>query len=156
MIGVDPGINGAICKLKHGRMFSIHDMPTKKIVVGKKNRNTIDLIELRKILIELKPTVAYVEKLQSRPHHGGVQNFNMGMAYGQILGALAMFNCRIELVTPQAWKKSLGVTSDKQTSVDAYHQIFHNHPDLVKLKKHVDRAEAALIAYYGSKQIKEI
>lgn len=152
MIGVDPGINGAICKLTNGKLI-IHDMPTMKIVVNKKNRKTIDMIKLREIIISLKPTVAYVEKVQSMPQNGGVQNFNFGMAYGQILASLAMCNCRIELVTPQAWKKAMGVTSDKQTSIDAYHQIFPKQPELVKLKKHIDRAEASLIAYYGSKQI---
>lgn len=151
IIGVDPGITGAICLLDGPDIITLVDMPARKIVVGKKNRNTIDLIELEKIVRKLEAPTAYVEKVQSFPQNGGVANFNFGMAYGQILGALAMLGCRIEYVTPQKWKKALGVTSDKQTSINAFHQIFTDCEDLVYLKKHDGRAEAALIAYYGQR-----
>ena len=39
IIGIDPGIKGAICILKDGKILDVFDMPT--MPVGKKNKSQV-------------------------------------------------------------------------------------------------------------------
>ena len=40
IIGIDPGIKGAICILKDGKILDVFDMPT--MPVGKKNKSQVN------------------------------------------------------------------------------------------------------------------
>ena len=40
IIGIDPGINGAICLFKDGKIVDVFEMP--KMAVGKKNKSQIN------------------------------------------------------------------------------------------------------------------
>ena len=36
ILGIDPGVNGAICVLKKGKILEVYEMPT--MIDGKKNK----------------------------------------------------------------------------------------------------------------------
>ena len=58
-----------------------------------------------------------------------------------------MITTNVTSVRPQVWKKALGVTSDKNTSLALARELF---PEAVlDLKKHHGKAEALLIAEYA-------
>ena len=40
IIGIDPGINGAICLFKDGKIVDVFEMP--KMAVGKKNKSQVN------------------------------------------------------------------------------------------------------------------
>lgn len=50
------------------------------------------------------PVVA-VEKVHAMPKQGVSSSFKFGVNYGIVLGVVASLGYRLELVTPQAWKK---------------------------------------------------
>ena len=91
----------------------------------------------------------YVEQVHAMPHQGSVSTFSFGENYGGILwtlvavNSLVPANMEINIVTPQKWKKAIGVTADKRTSIRRCKELF---PD-VDLK-----ATALLIAEYGRMQ----
>ena len=92
-----------------------------------------------------------IEKVGSRPQQGVRSMFSFGEKYGWIQGVLDANGVPYAAVTPQTWKKALGVTADKQTSIDRCKELF---PE-VNLVPHGCRveqdgmAEALLLAYYA-------
>lgn len=100
-----------------------------------------------------KNMVYTVEKVGSRRGEGEVNAFIFGNSLGVFQGLYSLINpVSYFEPLPQLWKKELGVTSDKQTSIDLAEKIFNI--DLKKLKdgKTDDLAEALLLALYGLKK----
>ena len=44
IIGIDPGINGAICLFKDGKIVDVFEMP--KMAVGKKNKSQVNASQI--------------------------------------------------------------------------------------------------------------
>lgn len=148
ILGIDPGLNGALAFMDDHELL-IYDIPTLAIERNGKNKRQIDLQKLASILRIYKIDHCYLENVNAMPGQGVSSMFQMGRGYGQIEMALAALCIPVTYVTPQKWKKSLAVPKDKDGARQRASQILpqwaHNWP----LKKHADRAEAALIAYYG-------
>jgi crossover junction endodeoxyribonuclease RuvC len=156
VLGVDPGVHGALALLDtDAGTLVIEDMPTLQITRGGKNRATIAPYGLAN-LIEgwaANKMVVYLEKSWPRPSDGAVAGFGFGTNYGMIYGVCAAHFLRIELVSPQSWKKAMRVTADKDAMRARASTLMPRHARLWPLKKHDGRAEAALIACYGASQI---
>lgn len=155
VIGIDPGKGGAIAVLDScGELVTIDDMP----VVGKQvspqllSDLVIDAVEYALaggVDFPSDYVTAVVEQVHSMPKQGVASSFNFGMAYGITLGVLAgTRSCRIEHVTPSKWKRAMGVTADKETARLKALDRWPSWSGSFKLKKHADRAEAALIALW--------
>ena len=151
ILGIDPGLSGAIAYIDNDELL-IWDIPTFEITRNGKNKRQIDLQKLLAILKLWPVEKAYLESVNAMPGQGVSSMFQMGRGFGQIEMALAACNIPVTYITPQVWKKSLQVPKDKdgarQRASQLMQQWAHNWP----LKKHDGRAEAALIALYGSKQ----
>ena len=56
IIGIDPGIKGAICILKNGKILDVFDMPI--MPVGKKNKSQVNASqiynEIQKVIIKVE------------------------------------------------------------------------------------------------------
>lgn len=70
--------------------------------------------------------IACVEKVGAMPGQGVVSMFSFGTSYGMIRGILTALEIRTELVTPQAWKKSVlaGTTKDKDAAIAYVRRAF--------------------------------
>ena len=68
---------------------------------------------------------------------------------GVLLGVLASQNIPYTTISPTKWKKSFGLTRDKDASRAAATRLFPANADLFERKKDDGRAEATLIALYG-------
>lgn len=143
-IGIDPGANGAIAAIidntVFAEIFSEETFLTKVKELAKyakKNKYAINCV---------------LEKVSARPGQGVVSMFNFGCNFGFIQGVLKANKINYNLVTPQKWKKEMGVTSEKNTSIDAAKKIFPE-VDLratTRCKKdHDGKAEALLLAEYA-------
>ena len=44
IIGIDPGINGAICLFKDGKIVDVFEMP--KMAIGKKNKSQVNASQI--------------------------------------------------------------------------------------------------------------
>jgi crossover junction endodeoxyribonuclease RuvC len=147
IIGIDPGITGAIAILRD-EALEVLDIPT---VRRNEKTNQVDPRGLaavfRAVLSAHGPVHTIIEQVHSMPGQGVSSMFSMGMTCGIIEGVVSAMGIPYELVTPQIWKRSLGVGKEKDLA-RAMASRLYPQADL-SLKKHHNRAEAILIARYA-------
>lgn len=158
IIGIDPGLRGAIAfySLNELQVFATPVVSTQFIKAGKKkSRNDMDLDKVREIIVQFDGAsyeikCAYLEHVAAMSGQGVTSMFRFGQNFGQWQGMLAGFGIRTELVWPQTWKASYGLTRSKTTSLELARETWpDNAEESFRLKKHDGLAEAALIAKYG-------
>ena len=152
VIGIDPGISGAIAFFKDGKLDTIHDMPTLKIASGKTMKSHISAIGLVRIL-ETSELVhgsvhIVIEKVGAMPGQGVTSMFNFGRSAGIIEGVVAALQRPYTYVTPATWTKAVGRAAGKDASRMRAMELFPTRADLFKRAKDDGRADAALIAYW--------
>jgi crossover junction endodeoxyribonuclease RuvC len=155
VIGIDPGVSGAVA-FYNGTDMAVRDLPVLKAAKAK----SLDVTELARWLDGLGETTthAFIERVQAMPGQGQRQMgatsaFNFGRTFGELHGLIAAQFVPITLVTPQQWKKALGVPAEKDGARARASQLLPQHAGHWPLKKHDGRAEAALIALYGWRQL---
>lgn len=139
-LGIDPGRQGALALLDLSDMtVTTHDMP-----------DTIG--GLHDLLMRLPVVqVCCVEK-PFYPRMVGTRTVAvMAENYGALKSALIWRDVPFFEVPPAKWKKHLGLSPDKSQSRAKADQLFPGSADQWALKKFDGRAEAALIAWYGSR-----
>lgn len=160
IIGIDPGLSGAIATIKDGRLIGVDDMPVLRLSRNGKQKGEIDAIEFGRILAAINEAaidvVAYVERVGAMPGQGAASIFSFGVSAGVIKGALGALKIPIEYVTPQSWKKFHKITtgSGKDASLARAKGLFPSSAELFAMAKDDGRAEATLIAVYGYHAIK--
>lgn len=160
--GVDPGLSGAICLydpvLLHlgrvGCIVEIFDMPTLEITRNGKKRRRIDLYALAKWVDSRASgiTKAFIENPQGMPGQSSNSSHQLGFNCGIIQGIVAANFIPMELIAPVTWKKRMGLTKDKDACRLKASQINPAESHQWARVKDDGRAEAFLIAYYGSQQ----
>jgi crossover junction endodeoxyribonuclease RuvC len=151
-IGIDVGNNGAIALVVDGVLESVVDMPCVEIKRGKTTKRQVSAQALAGIIKEMNPTQAAVEKVGSMPNQGVSSMFAFGRSSGVIEGVLAALEIPISYVQPMAWARVMGKGAGKDASRNRAMELFPDKQDWFKLVKHDGRAEAVLIALWGSKQ----
>lgn len=146
-VGIDPGAKGAIALIE-GESLIIRDMPTVK--VGKKAKDRVDPAALALILREFNPDHVWVELVHSMPKNGAASSFAFGEASGYAKGIPLALGFPVTLVGPAQWKAAMRCPADKNATRARASQLLPRHAALWPLVKHDGRAEAALIALYGS------
>ena len=100
----------------------------------------------------------FIENVHAMPKQGTVSMFQFGRSFGACETFFEIYSKELHYVEPRAWKKSLGITSDKQEAIDKADKLWGKQKFWNQRGKHKGRmlsensgcAEAALIAYYGS------
>lgn len=147
IIGVDPGLNGAIAYYD-GSLLTVHDMPT--IQDGTKRRvDHTQLAVIFDVMGKNSGNRCVVEKVHSMPGNGHAGAFTFGRCAGIVIGVAAANFLPLEEVTPQVWKRVTKTPADKDGARLRASELMPQYAALWSLKKHDGRAEAALIAYYG-------
>ena len=149
-VGIDPGVSGAIAFMDGGdRLLEVDDMPT--LEDGPKGRRTINAPIFASIIKDYKPEVVFLEKVGVRPGEGAVGAFSFGRGVGVIEGVCACAGIRVVLLTPQTWKKHVGIAagSAKDASRSMAIQRWPNYATFFRRIKDDGRAEAALIGLTG-------
>ena len=156
-IGIDPGLKGAVAwyKCDDAPRLYVVDIPTHKATVNGKPRNRLDITELGALfqvrLAPVKDTLAIIEDVHAMPLQGVASSFTFGFVAGAIQQSVCDAGIRAVLVPPATWKRRLGISADKNEARALATKIFPQYADLWAKVSHADRAEAALLAYYGSK-----
>ena len=144
ILGIDPGINGAFACIDKD-VVTVHDLPT----AGEGKHRIIAAPVLAHQLRQLGPTFAVIERVHAMPNQGVSSSFRFGQAFGAIEGVLGALGVSLAYVTPQHWKKSLGLSADKDEARLRAIQLYPAvAPDLQR-RKDIDRAEALLIARWA-------
>jgi hypothetical protein len=89
---------------------------------------------------------AVIERVGSMPGQGVSSSFNFGVGFGSCLPVLQLCKLPIHLVTPAKWKRDLGLSRDKNASLDKARLLFPGAN--LSLKKHDGRAEALLLGHW--------
>jgi len=156
ILGVDPGLSGAICLLHSLEVAEIHDIPTFSLSRNGKNKREVDAVKLANMLGETVIGHAFVEQVNAMPGQGTSSMFAFGKSYGIVIGILAARGVPMTFVAPKTWKKALGVPASKDGARARASQLMPTNSWLWPLVKHDGRAEAALIAYWGVRTLNSI
>jgi len=154
IIGIDPGVGGAIAEIyPDGRLYT-HDMPIFELITKGRRRKHVNAVLLSHLMTDPFPEHVFVEQVGSRPGESHQSTFSFGEGFGIIKGVVATLSLSVTFVRPQEWKKALGLTADKGQARQRATELFPgNAGDFVRVKDD-GRAEAALIAWYGVQQMK--
>ena len=152
ILGCDPGFTGAIAFLDTATWYlGIFDMPVFKDAKGKQILNLTALATtLHPGLYQDDRNLAVIEKVHAMPSQGSSSTFRFGEGYGALQMGLAGHGYELRYVTPAAWKKHYGLTSDGNASRGLATQRFPKNADQFKRVMDHGRAEAALLALYGA------
>ena len=153
IVGIDPGLNGAIAFLENNRVLGIFDMPVMSD--GKKNKkqlNSAHLVNLIKENTESNEEVAVVvEQVNAMPGQGVTSMFNFGQTFGAIKGVCAALNLPIFFVRPSKWKKHFElINSSKDSSRTKVIEMYPSLSNQFARKKDVNKSDAILIARFYS------
>lgn len=156
--GIDPGICGAICLYDPAteRIEEIFDMPTIEITRNGSKRRQIDLYALARWMDEHAKDIkkAFIENPQGMPGMAANATYQLGHSVGVIKMAVAANLIPMDLISPQAWKKTMALTKDKDSCRLRASQLSPKHADLWARKKDDGRAEAFLLTQYGLRDAK--
>jgi crossover junction endodeoxyribonuclease RuvC len=153
ILGVDPGLSGALALYDvQGQLLAeVFDMPTVDAGVGSKRVVDESTLAWRIDACAKRIKHAFVEKVGAMPGQGVTSMFSFGCSYGIVRGIIAANFIPITLVTPQSWKKALGVPASKDGARARASQLLPAASPNWSRVKDDGRAEASLIALYGAK-----
>lgn len=145
VMGIDPGLSGAISFFfpSHPDRVIAEDMPAAG--------GEVDAATLAQRIKQIGPDVCILEAVGAMPKQGVSSTFKFGASYGAVRGVLAALQVRTVLVRPAVWKKALHLDKDKEKSRALALRTFAASPEHFARKKDHSRAEAALLAMYGSR-----
>ena len=151
IIGIDPGLNGAIAVLENNKVKEIFDVPV--MPEGKKNKRQLNSAQLVKMLKDIsynkEETVVVVENVSAMPGQGVTSMFNFGQTFGAIKGICAALGLPIFFVRPAKWKKHFDlINSSKDASRTKVIEMYPSISPRLSKKKDVNKADAILIARY--------
>lgn len=147
-IGIDPGLTGAIAKVQGGNI-EVWDMPTLEL----RKKRFVNAPMLADLISSIRTPECEVilERVSARPGQGVTSMFSFGTSCGIIQGIIAALHLPLTLVSPQEWRKKMGVPKGKDGSRQ---RVLELRPDLASRfsrKKDHGRADAVLMALYGEK-----
>ena len=153
IIGIDPGLSGAVAVLTGTDSLSVFDMPTMTVERNGKAKRQVSASELAEIIYIMKndDCHVFVEKVSAMAGQGVTSVFSFGRSFGMIEGILAAFKLPVTYVAPATWVKAVGRGQGKDASRARAMEIFPNNQTDFKRVKDDGRADAALIAYWGSR-----
>ena len=159
IIGIDPGLTGAIAIMQNNKVLDIIDMPV--MAEGKKNKrqlNSAQLVSIIKKNIESNEEVAVVvEQVNAMPGQGVTSMFNFGQTFGAIKGVCAALELPIFFVRPSKWKKYFElINASKDSSRTKAIELYPSLSNHLAKKKDVNKSDAILIArYFNETRLKD-
>jgi crossover junction endodeoxyribonuclease RuvC len=151
VIGIDPGLDGAVAIINGTGNLVVIDMPTVTVERNGKSKRQVSATELAQILASHNSNNChvFVEKVSAMAGQGVTSVFSFGRSFGMIEGILAAYKLPVTYVAPATWVKAVGRGQGKDASRARAMELFPNNQADFKLKKWDGRADAALIAYWG-------
>jgi len=151
-IGIDPGLSGAIAIISP-ESLKIYDMPTMTVERNGKAKRQVSASELAEMLYLYsgRDCHVYCERVSAMAGQGVTSVFSFGRSFGMIEGILAAFKMPVTFVPPATWVKAIGRGQGKDASRARAMELFPSDQDQFKRVKDDGRADAALIAYWGSR-----
>ena len=160
IIGIDPGLSGAIAVMHNKKVINMYDMPV--MAEGKKNKRQLNSSQLVNIIKENinedEDTIVVVEQVNAMPGQGVTSMFNFGQTFGAIKGVCAALKLPIFFVRPSKWKKHFElINSSKDASRTKVIEMYPALSSQLAKKRDVNKSDAVLIAkFYFETKLKDI
>lgn len=159
VIGIDPGVSGAIAFLSHSRLPDVVDLPTVPIDGGGTVTRRVHAPALRSLIRERcpkdEPVRAVIESLSAgqRPESGRTSSAQtVGSQYrtrGAIEATLELLGLRPHEVHATKWKRFYGIGKDKKHSLQVARELYPACAEQLRRVGDHNRAEALLIARWA-------
>ena len=151
IIGIDPGVSGAICILNDGKITDLYEMPT--MIDGKKNKKQVNGAEITNIinkeLINKKDAKVVIEHVSAMPGQGVTSMFNFGQSFGVLKGICAALKLPVYFIRPVKWKKHFNlINTEKDASRTKVIEVFPYISSRISKKKDANKADAILLASF--------
>ena len=153
VIGIDPGISGAICFFENGQVKEIINMPV--MADGKKNKRQINGPQTYNEILkrinnyQKKDIIVVIEQVSAMPGQGVTSMFNFGQSFGVLKGICSAMQLSMHFVRPTKWKKYFGlIKTEKDASRTKVIEIFPYISSQLSRKKDSNKADAILIASF--------
>tara|TARA_B100002052_G_scaffold189604_1_gene172744 strand:+ start:51 stop:548 length:498 start_codon:yes stop_codon:yes gene_type:complete len=153
IIGIDPGISGAICFFEDGEVKEIIDMPV--MADGKKNKRQINGPQVYNEILkrinnfQKKDIIVVIEQVSAMPGQGVTSMFNFGQSFGVLKGICSAMQLSMFFIRPAKWKKYFGlIKTEKDASRTKVIEIFPYISSQLSRKKDSNKADAVLIASF--------
>ena len=153
IVGIDPGISGALCFFSNGNVIDVIDMPT--MAEGKKNKKQVNGRQIFNEILNIKNAFegskinVVVEQVSAMPGQGVTSMFNFGQSFGVIKGICSAMELPIYYVRPAKWKKYFNlINAEKDASRTKVIEMFPKISQKLSRKKDNNKADAILIAKY--------
>ena len=160
IIGIDPGLSGAIAVMHDKKVINMYDMPV--MAEGKKNKRQLNSSQLVNIIKENihedEETIVVVEQVNAMPGQGVTSMFNFGQTFGALKGICAALELPIFFVRPSKWKKHFElINSSKDASRTKVIEMYPTLSGQLAKKRDVNKSDAVLIAkFYFETKLKDI
>ncbi|MEC7143889.1 MAG: crossover junction endodeoxyribonuclease [Pseudomonadota bacterium] len=143
IIGIDPGLSGAVAILKDNKVLNIFDMPVMS--EGKKNKKQLNSAQLVNIIKDNTKNdveiAVVVEQVNAMPGQGVTSMFNFGQTFGAIKGVCAALNLPIFFVRPSKWKKHFElINSSKDSSRTKVIEMYPSLSNQLTKKKDLNKS----------------
>ena len=153
IIGIDPGISGAICFFEDGQVKEIIDMPV--MADGKKNKKQVNGPQIYNEILkrinkfQKKDIIVVIEQVSAMPGQGVTSMFNFGQSFGVLKGICSAMQLSMFFIRPTKWKKYFGlIKTEKDASRTKVIEIFPYISSELSRKKDSNKADAVLIASF--------
>ena len=159
IIGIDPGLSGAIAVLEDIKVLNLFEMPV--MAEGKKNKRQLNSAQLVNIIKENtngdEEIAVIVEQVNAMPGQGVTSMFNFGQTFGAIKGECAALGLPIFFVRPSKWKKYFElINSSKDASRTKVIEMYPSFSKQLAKKKDVNKSDAILIArFFAETRLKD-
>ena len=149
LIGIDPGVSGAIVVLQSATCPEpVEWMRMPTVNQGKSSR--VDAAAIARFLADFDVGHAYIEQVGSMPGQGVASTFTFGHAAGVVEGVVIGQMIPVTKVAPVTWKKRAGlIGADKDAARSRAIQLWPRWDALGKKGEGQALADAALIARFG-------
>ena len=150
ILAIDPGLSNGLAVLDpHADLL----FATEIAPIGDGARKRLPLASLVDLIEQYGVTHAVVEDVSAMPKQGISSSFRFGRATGSFEGVLSALKIPTTFIRPAIWKKPLGVGATKEGARCLAIQRWPAAAHFFPLKRHHNRAEAALLgAYYVERQ----
>lgn len=156
IISIDPGKYGAWAMFDEGtgEFRHVGDLP----IVEDQSLAWVDgqrFPEILRAAANEASIIGLIERITPNPKNGSIAGFSQGQTLASSLSALQFVGARVEFVSPQKWKRALGLTRTgvkltdterKKASLSKARLLYPMAP--LPLEKHHNRAEAILLGHW--------
>lgn len=157
IVGIDPGITGALAFLHPNGERIVVDMPIRARKTTGNGKNEVDPTALQTLIRSRVPAdsaaLIVMENLNTFSKSGGAKSIASMQASKDVICAVMELNrLDVAYVTPHAWQSLFGIKkTDSEDTKDQSLRIARTlYPEL-RLTKHSGRADALLIGRYGQR-----